>query len=171
MHTHISLNIELLLLCITSLNMSTANFMRMTCWTIADSRSSFWHLWQKCAATNDDDNCSWLLRLCAPVALPSLRPWFERLAEYCWTSTVWNLEFGETVPPVFHAYTSELEPVIVLFEAHKFDKASNCIPPTSHVCSFSLLRSWGSRSRSRAGWPAACPPARPPLPSASVLYY
>ena len=30
------------------------------------------------------------------------------LAEYCWNSTVWNLEFDETVPLCFHAYTGQL---------------------------------------------------------------
>ena len=66
----------------------------------------------------------------------------ERLGEYCWNCTVWNLEFDETVPLCVHAYISRLRPVIGLFEPTHFDEASNCILPTDQWCYRSTWQIW-----------------------------
>ena len=63
---------------------------------------------------------------------------------YCWHSIVWNLEFDETVPPVFRAYTNKLRPVMGLFETQQLDEVSNRIPPTSHTRASRDLRASGS---------------------------
>ena len=57
----------------------------------------------------------------------------ERLAEYSWNRTVWNLEFDETIPPVLHAYTNNMGPVINFVEPRNLDEVSNRIPPTSQM--------------------------------------
>ena len=64
-----------------------------------------------------------------------------RLADYCWTSTVWNLEFDETVPFV-------MRPVIGFFEPTNIEEVSSRTPPTSHI-----LTSKGRMSRVRGGSP------------------
>ena len=57
----------------------------------------------------------------------------ESLAEYCWISAAWNLEFDETVPLCFsHTHTRKLRPVIGFWGLKHLDEVSNRIPPTSH---------------------------------------
>ena len=104
---------------------------------------------------NSTDNPRWFPRCRSPACSER-----ERLVEYCWNSTVWNLEVDEAVPPcdrtppVFHAYyiyiyiyiyicmyihmyiyiyiyINKLRPVIGLFEPTNLDEVPSRIPPTS----------------------------------------
>ena len=57
----------------------------------------------------------------------------------CWnTFEIVLFETSNSMKPyassAVYAHTSELRPVIALFEPNDFDEASNRIPPTSHIC-------------------------------------
>ena len=66
-------------------------------------------------------------------ALGGRRLRFERLAEYCWTSIVFDISNSmKPYASVFHACTSRLRPVLGLFEPNKLDEVSNRTLPTSH---------------------------------------
>ena len=82
--------------------------------------------------------CHAVWALCPPFRS---HPSTERLAEYCWNSTVWSLEFDETVPSVFHAYTSQLRPVRGFFLTQQILRFPTVFgQPLIYVCPLTVYR-------------------------------